>query len=75
MKPRSPRSFLFYVRMKWATIPTMQALISPLIPPFDLHRSVHKLPCVTSSLAKCEIKSQPLDLINEINEYEYITCV
>ena len=26
------------------------------------------------SLAECGIKSQPLDLTYEINNYEYVTC-
>ena len=42
---------------KWATIPTTRALPSPLFTPLDLHRSIHKLPRVTSRFADCEIKS------------------
>ena len=46
---------------------------SSSFPPFDIYRRVHKLPRVTPSLG--EIKSQPLDLTNEIDDYEYVTCV
>ena len=40
--------------------------------PFDLYNSVHKSPRVTPPLAKCKIKSQPLDLTNENDGYEYV---
>ena len=47
----------------------------PSFPLFDLHRSIHKSPRVTPSFTKCKIMSQPLDVTNEIDGYELITCV
>ena len=30
--------------------------------------------CVALSFANCKIKSHPLDLTNEIDSYEYVSC-
>ena len=48
---------------------------SPSFPSFDLYLSLHKSPHISSSFAECEIKSRPLDLTNEIDGYEYVTCI
>ena len=42
--------------------------------PFNLHGSVHNSSHVIPSLVECRIKSQPLDLTNEIDDYEHVTC-
>ena len=48
---------------------------SPSYLPFNLHLSVHKLSCVTLTFTKCKITSHQLDLTNEIDGYELITCI
>ena len=59
---------------KWATIPTIRAHLPSSFLVLDLHLTVHKLPCVTLGFVGCVIMSQPLDLTNEIDGQEFITC-
>ena len=43
-------------------------------PPFDLHWSVHRQPCITPLFIDCEIKSQSLDFTNSIDCSKLSKC-